>query len=58
MALIGHLAHFLLALRLGRDRWLDIGKARVRKQEASLPVDENQVLGSKMIQVSEEHKDN
>lgn len=39
------------------DSWL-MAKARLGKQEASLPVDENQVLnaGNKMIQVIQKQK--
>lgn len=57
MALIGHLARFLLALRLGHDRRLT-AKARFGKQEASLPVDENLIAGSKMILENKKEIDN
>lgn len=49
MALIGRLAHFLLAPSLATvDGWL---KAKAGKQEASLAVNENQVsnTGNKRI---------
>ncbi len=39
------------------DDWL-MAKARFGKQEASLPADENPIVGSKMIQVTQKQKGN